>query len=462
MNAQMRYQVFFTPLLVSDSNTYGDEIDVSDRVKISGIGSIRRSIDSSDYDVGVFVFSDLELTGQNYQGYFNEDDNRSIFMTTRDRCKVRVVFKSVATIRNSGGTVTSETIVETSTFNGLINEEGTRANLVTESIKFKVLSRDSVLRTTQVSGGVVTNGATFTQAFTAILNVPRITSVLNFSLANINPAVDLTIDNGSWFDNKSVKEALDKLLFAANSVLLINDAGDIIVRSRAEDTTNDILYLYGKNDVHRRENIIDITAYNTGRQRMFTAFTVNDTERTNSAFVQAYGLRKKSIDLPFITDPENEAAIADFLVEEFKTPKIELNVKVQTEIAKTVELLDRVSVSYPLRVKPIEGKFLPVIGVTKIGETDQPLPYTFGSIEIPGRLGFKVIEIEDNPENFTSILKLRQIGTDTGDGVFDAPGNCLIGLGIIGEAIICSGGDDCDSFNPAIIGSAKIGCTNVA
>jgi hypothetical protein len=463
MASKLTYSIYFTPLENADSNMYGDEIDVSDRIKLSGIGNIKRSIDSSDYDIGVFTFSDLELTGQNDNGYFNENDFRSIFISTRDRCKVRVVFNQVEMVRNSQGTVLSETIVNTNTYRGLINDEATRLDIVTEAIRFKVLSRDSVLRTTKVSAGVISDGMSFKESLEAILNVPRITSVLNFSASDINPELDLTVDNGSFFDNKSVKESLDKLLLVSNSVLLINDDGDMVVRSRDPDETRDIVNLYGKNDLHKRENIIDITSYNNGRQRMFTSFVVNERESSNSAFVQSYGLRQKKITFDFLTDNDTIDTVALNLVDEFKTPKIELNVKVPTTITKDIQLLDRVSVNYPLRVKPVEGTFLPVIGITEIGDPLMPLPYTFGAIAIEPRIAFKVIEIEDNPEKFTSILKLRQIGRDIDDGVFDDPESCIVGFAVIGLAKICEGGTECDTFlGTPVVGAAQVGCSQIA
>lgn len=460
---QVRYSVYFTPIADSESNSYGGEIDVSDKIVISGIGSIRRSIDSSDYDVGIFVFSDLELTGINDTGYFNEmDDSRSIFRNTRDRCKVRIVFENREMVRDNQGTVVSETVTDTNTFRGLINEEATRLDIVTEKIRFKVLSRDSVLRTTKISSGTITNGMTFSQAFSAILNVPRITSVLNYNPANINPPLNLTVDVPTFFDGKVVKDAIDKLLVASNSVLLVNDAGDMIIRSRDPDESIPVVNLFGKNDLYRRENIIDITAYNSGRQRMFNSFVVGGLERNNSMFITEFGIRQKTFTIDFITNSTKKSLIADALVDQFKTPKIELSVKVATSLAKSINLLDRVSVNYPLRAEPIPGTFLPVVGITTVGDPDYPLPYLFGSIEIPARLGFKVIEIEDNPSNFTSILKLRQIGIDLDDGVLDPPTNCILGFAVVGASIICVGGTACDTYNPSSIGAALIGCTLVA
>ena len=456
--AELRYKVYFTPLLRSDDSTYASEIDVSDYIRAAGVGSIRRSIDASDYDVGVFSFSDVELTAANINGYFNEMDTRSIFRSTRDRCKVRVEFSQVEYVRSSSGTVLSESEAARVTFNGLINEEATRLDITQETIRFKVLSRDSVLRTTKISSGSITTGMTFSQCFFTILNVPKITAVLNVDALNINPSLDLEIDNGNAFNKLSVKEALDKLLLASNSAMLINDAGDIIIRDRSASEGTTLWNLYGKNDVHRRENILDITAYNTGRQRMFTAFQVNGEQRVNNVYVEAFGFKEKKIDIAFISDFQKEIAIADKLVSEWKTPKIELNCKIPTQIASQMQLLDRVSVSYPLRTTPAPGKFLPVCGIVSCGDTSEPLPFVYGSIDIPARIKFKVIEIEDNVETFTSIVKLRQAGIDTGDGYIDSPESNILGFAKCGFAAAGSG-DIAEMWNPSVVGAAKLGYT---
>lgn len=457
------YKVFFTPLEDSDSSVYGDEIEVSDRIFIDGIGTISKSIDAGDYDVGVFVFQELTLKGFNYNGYFNdENDSRSIFKSGRDRCKVRVVFYKTTAERNSEGTFLSETEVESITYRGLINEEATRQDIITESITFKVLSRDSVLRTTKVSGGSVSSGMLTSEAMFTILNQPKITSVLTISSLNIDPPIDFEIDDGEEFNNKSVKDALDELLLATSSVLLIDDSGVVTIRDRTENQNLSNLNLYGKSDEQGRENIIDITAYNTGKQRMFTAVKVNNTEANNAVFVEAFGYRQKAFNLDWVTTDSIELQIAERLVEEFKFPKIELNVKISTELAKTVDLLDLVSINYPFRVKPIEGTFLPVVDVAEIDDAMTPLPYTFGSIEIKPRVAFKVIGIDENPSDFTTVLKLRQTGNSFEDGYFDRPGSCLVDYAIIGSSFICEGGDACDTFNPSVISAASIGCTLVA
>jgi len=446
--AGTRYSVFFAPR--NGPTTYGTEIDVSDFILFNGVALIKKSIDSGDYDVGVFVYDDLQLKAVNRDGYFNEEtDIRSIFPFGRDRAKVRVVFTDTAT---------GDTIV----YRGLLNEEATRLDATGDQITFRILARDSVIRDTKISGGTISNGMSCKNAILAIIDVPMVTSVLTVSAVNINPDFNFTIDDGSKFNNKSGREMLNKLLFASNSVMLISDVGVVTVQSRDEDTTIDILNLFGPFNINYRQNTIRMTAYNTGKHRMFNAVRINDTERSNAAFISVFGYRQKKFDLDFITTLATEQAIADRLVDEFKAPKIELNIEVPTSVARNSKLLDRVSLDWSLRIKPIEGKFLPIIGVTAIGDANAPLPYTFGSLAISTTTGFKIIEITENPNDFESILKLRQIGTGLSDGVFNSAFNCIIGYAVIGLAPICGTGDTCETYNPSVIGAAQIGCTEVA
>lgn len=442
-----RYFVYFTPLVGDD--TYGDEVDVSDYVEFKGIGAVKRSLDSNDYDVGAYVYNDLDIKVVNQNGLFNDEtDGRSMFTFSRDLTKVRIVFE------NDDG--------QTITFRGIISDEASKLDTKTERVTFRVLSKDSIIRTSQVSGGSISNGTNVRNAFFSILNIPRITSVLNVDIANINPDLNFVIDAGNEFDDKPVKEAVAQLLFASNSVMVVDSSDNVIIRSRDEDESTDVLNLYGPFDLKRRQNVVNLFDYNSGKHRTFTSVLVNDTERSLNAYVAAFGFRQKQAEMPFVTDATTEADIANRIMNEFKVPKIECAVEVPTYVSRNVNLLDRVSLSWPLRIKPA-GAFFPIIGVTKIGDTDSPLPYAFGSIEITANVKFKVIEIKEDPNKFTTELKLRQAGKDIGDGYFNEPGACgIIGFAVIGAATVCDGGTACDAYEVSSVGAAQIGCTLVA
>lgn len=443
----VRYRVYFTPL--ASSGVYGDEVEVTDYVKDGNAGTIRRGLDSTDFDFGGFFYDDLQMTLLNVNGIFNdENDFRSIFPYSRDRTKVRVEYT------DSEG----DTIV----FNGLISEEATRIDASADTITVRILSPDSVMRNVRVAGGTITNGSTFAAAMGAILNQPEITVVLDYDVANINPPQNYTIDDGSQLEGKSVREAMNQLLVLSNAVMFVNEDNEIIVTDRDEDEDTELLALYGPYDLKRRQNIIDIKNYNQGKHRMFTAVKVNDTEYANDGYVDQFGYRQKRISAPFITNSATEATLAEALVSEFKTPKIELEVTVPTKVARGVKLLQRVSIDSPLRIKAIEDKFLPIVGQAEIGDDTTPLPNKYGSIAIGPEMGFKIIEIKEDPRTFTTTLKLRQIGTDTGDGFFTTSDCALIGYSVIGVSTICGTGDPADTFNPSVIGAAQVGYTRTA
>ncbi len=72
------------------------------------------------------------------------------------------------------------------------------------------------------------------------------------------------------------------------------------------------------------------------------------------------------------------------------------------------------------------------MGDSKIDDSVTPLPYEFGSSTIERNIPFKIIEIKQNVKKFTTILKLRQLGVDTGDGFINInPGSSLVGFAVI-------------------------------
>jgi hypothetical protein len=396
----IQYRVYVTPR--TGTTTFGTEVEVTDRVEVNGLREIVRSIDASDYDVGVYVFNDVDLDCDNSDGYFSDEtDSRSLFQFSRDLAKVRVVYYDQG--------------VASATFRGLINDEGTRNDLRNDRITFRVLGRDSAIRKTKVIPGAVTSGTAIRNAIFGILNRDEITSILDVQLANINPDQNGTVDDGTKLDNKSTRTVLNELLLASNSVMIITEDDEVIVKSRVHDSVKAPLELFGKGDLQGRENIISISEYNTGLHRLFNAVKLNTVEVSDNDSLVAYGARKKEVSFEWMTDTTNTTTLANRILREWKTKKIEFTVQVKTSIAKGYDLLDRVSVDYPL-VRYPTGARLPICGVAVCGNADTPLPKIRGSIVIDPSVGFKIIEIRENPRDFITTLKLRQVGVSETDG----------------------------------------------
>lgn len=401
MSQGITYRAYITPRI--STSTYGSEVEITDRVELDGVSEILRSIDSEDYSFGVYAFNDVSLGCDNADGYFGgPEDSRSLFQFNRDLAKVRIVYYQDDT--------------ETVTFRGIVNEEGTRYDLSNDRLTLRVLGRDSAIRKTKVIPGIVGDATTIKNAIYAILNREEITRVLTVNLSDINPDEDGTVDDGSELDNRPTKEVLDEMLIASNSVLIINSSDEVIVKSRQDVSVDPPLELFGKGDLYSRENIIAITDYNSGLQRLFNAIKLNDVDVADVDSIAVYGLRKKEFTFSWLTDVTNITTLANRILREFKYPKIELRVAVATEIAKDYDLLDTVSVDYPL-VKFPAGAFLPICGVTACGDTTAPLPKVSGSVVIAADVGFKIIEISENVKDFVTVLKLRQVGVTAEDGM---------------------------------------------
>jgi hypothetical protein len=410
-----QYKIYFTPR--TGINTYGDEIEVSAKIVQSGASNMKKSIDAADYDIGVFYYGDLTIRAINKNGTLSEPkDFRSIFRYSRDLTKVRVEY-----LDKDGGV---------DVFNGLINEEATREDFETNKISFKVLSLDSVIRTTRIPNGSIINGVTFKSALQTILNKPDITTILTYNASKINPNLNLTIDDGSKFDSISTRDGLSKLLIASNSVFIINSSNEMIIQSRSENSGG-YTELYGPFSQKERANILKVSKYNNGKQRLFTVVKVGTQTKVQSNYLTDDGYRQKSIKLDFITNTDTQLSIAQNISNEFKFPKIELEVTVETSLAKNLDLLDKILIDYPLRLKP-ETKFFPIVGDAKIDDVATKLPYEYGSSFITNNIPFKIIEIKQNVKEFTTILKLRQLGVDTGDGFINTnPASSLVGFAVI-------------------------------
>lgn len=447
-----RYRVYMTPRTAQ--YTYGTEVEVTDHITQQGINQIKRAIDSQDYEIGVYFYSDLELTGSNDNGYFNDqNDLRSIFPFNRDLTKVRVVYENVV----------SGSVVDTITYYGLVQDKATRIDALNETVTFRVLSLDSIISATQVAGGTVSGGVTCKTAMLSILNQAAITSVLSVSSANINPNLNFTIDVGSAFDGAQTQDALNQLLLASNSIMKISSSGVVTIQSRAANNVS-ALNLYGPYDEYRRQNVINISGYNTGLQRMFTSVMITDGLGADHVYdnvpiANTYGYNQTALTFDFLTSLSTIDTVGKNLLAEFSSPKIELQVEVPTSIAKTLDLLDLISINWPLRVTPYNGKMMPVIGTTKIGDGNFPLPNKNGSLFVLPNVAFKVIEIDHDPNTFTTILKLRQIGTTLSDGYFNLPTSSIIGYAVIGQSAIGGTGSTDAQWNPSVIGAARVGST---
>lgn len=400
--SRLQYKVLITPL--ESRNVYGDEIDVTADLDISefvtekGIGKIKNQIDNGDYEFGIFTFSDITLNMLNYSGKFNDEfSSYSIFKFKRDLAKVKIQF-----IKTDNSAVIN--------FEGIINDEATRQDNTKGTVKFKVLSFSSIFKKVKVPAGVIANGVSFSSAIKTILNDPDITSLLTFDPSKITVGLDLTVDDGSKLENKTVQNSINDLLLVSSSILFIDDTQTMIVTTRTDESESVTHSFFAGNDVLGRENVLSIKNFNNGLHRLFNGIIVNGSLTEDPISANRNGVRQKSLTFDFITNSNNFITIGNAILDDFKNPRFEMELKVRTEDSLTVKILDLITIGFTSVIGPAEGKTVfPLYGVSKYGNDNYPLvnnPLPIRSNEL-----FRVIGIFEDPKNFITVLKLRGTGT---------------------------------------------------
>jgi hypothetical protein len=408
------FKALLTPLV--HNNVYGSTVDVTQDLDITeyinrgGTGRISQKLDADDFDIGLFKYGKVTLQAINSDGKFNsEHDARSLFPYKRDLAKLQLIY-----VDNND--------TEYTVFRGLLNDEGTTATEgiigteLGEDIKLTFVAQESVFRKVQVTGGLVSDGQSFSNAIKKIIDRPEITSVMGYDSNNISVDYDGTVDNAEAFNQKNTREVLNSLLLASNSVMYVDSSNDMVVSPRTERTMTPHEF-YGGGDLLGRENIIKVEKFNSGYQRMFNSVTINDDSTSiHQNNITRFGLKDKAITLDFITTEATELAIAATIVDEFSFPQEEITITVSIDDAKTVKILDKTRLNYPYKLRPADDKGLPVAGQIKAND-GRVFPHLYGNMVIDRSVIWKVIEINHNLSVLQTSLKLRRIGNEIADSV---------------------------------------------
>ena len=441
------YQVLVTPL--TGRGVYGDVLDVSKDVSIDdyvnekGISSIKREIDNGDFDYGVFVFDSISIKCFNNTGIFSgANDSRSMFKHGRDKAKVTINFFD------------GKSNTPSSSFRGLVDDRATTLDFGKAEAKLKILSNDSIINRVKTPAGLIASGSSSTLAIKTLLQLPDVIAVLDYDDANINPPEEIVIADGAFFDNQTVKGSLDSLLSISNSVLIVDKDTDVIQVKDRSFNSGTVKTFYGHGDLFGRENIIDIKRYNNGLQRAFNTVTVGNISESDLGFIDLYGDNKKTINYDFITDDNEKQKIAAAQLNQWKSPKIELELLTTTEEAKTLNFFDLVAIDYPYRVVPSVGNKLPLYGSAKYGESFYP--HIFGNLKIRRNTAFKVVGIKEDPKKLLTSIKLRQLGTEIDDGYFSKQGT-YYGTAIYGVSEYQENPERIDPNIISVFGAGKYG-----
>jgi hypothetical protein len=409
MSLANRWRVYIKPF-DSDGNL-ADWIEVTDDVVESSLGVIQQDLDNVDYNVGVFRNNSISITLRNEHGRYSDVNvEQSIFRHKRMDSLVKFTFEPEIEAPYLGASFVGDSCLsdgETEIFLGLLNDESLSMDLDAQQVQFQVLGRESALDRMKVPYGSLSNGQLISAVIHECLDDPRVTSLLTLDAGNIDCDTDVAIDDVSQFENKTVKTALQELLLVANSVMFIEN-GTIYITPRAP--TPDVKFtFYGQASPNGPENITTVKGIKNGLSRTFNFWVWRDTSLSseNSSSANLYGVRRKEIDVPYITNGTSRQTILDNLKNEFGNPKMELELATPFNLDTfAVSLLDRVVIDYPTVYVQTETP-PPICGIAICGQVT--LPRGLWSFTMDNTRPFKVLGRAIDMKKSEIRFKLREI-----------------------------------------------------
>lgn len=413
----MRYRVYIKPF--NSSGEYVDDfIEVTEDV--ISIGEIRTQSDNTEYNVGVEQTNGFNIRLNNSQAKFSDAGNlRSIFRVRRSDSLVKITWDFRDYNLHCGffycgdENVTSEVEI----FEGLLEDLASTSDIDNQELTFKVLGFESLFSKIDTPSSLLNpiNDLYVKDLIVGCLNQSQITDLLIVDPDNINPFFDFEIDLRDPLRDTTVKEALEQVLFASSSVLVIENR---IVKVKSREPSPNVEHsFYGPGSNIGIEDIIDINKYRSGENRLFNFWVWGNDEidlvARELGSINKYGVFKKEISTDLIDIEAMDAdtkiqTILDNNLEEFKLPKTEFDL-VTTVNYDTLDLklFDRVRIDYPNIYQSSDGGPLPRYGQVNYGE----VKYPFGqyTITIPFSYRFKILQKTLSPEKGLITYTLRRI-----------------------------------------------------
>lgn len=398
-----------------DSGNFTGFQEVTEDVDFESMGTIKQQIDSNEYDVGVFKFDEFTLKLRNEHGKYSDVDVlQSIFRFRRAGSKFKLTWEPASESAqcgfavagaSSGATISEEVDILV----GVLNDSASRLNITDQKVTFRVLSADSVFPAVEAPFSDINIGDLYSEILLTILDQAEITEYLTVSASNFTLGLDQTIDVVSQYENQTVKEVLDDILFQSNSVLYIKDQ-TVFIKPR--DGGNTALYTFrGQASNNGIEDIINISDVSTGVNQVFNFWTWKGTTLVSKdeSSITSNGVRKKEFESDAITNTAKRQAILDAQKTQFRLKKQSFNLTASINpTLLTLAMLDQIRVDYPTTFIPAEtdGE-LPIYGIAVYGESR----YGFGqfSITISEDVPYKIMGIDIDTKKQQMKFKLKEI-----------------------------------------------------
>lgn len=404
----MRYKVYLKPF--DDAGEYlPDFIDITkDVISISDI-SIK--IDSSEFDVGVVRNSGVNIVLRNDQGLYSDPQNiLSVFRTKRKNSIVKITWDKADKDLVCGFFTCGEDILgyEQVIFEGVLNEINSTIDIQKQQIQFNILGYESLLDELETPFSDINNGDDISEVILKLVDQAPFNQLVTVDAPNINVGIDNAIDDKTEMEPNTVGENLKLILLACNSVLYLKDNTLFITARTASADTK--FNFYGQGSITGIENVINIPKYRDGLNRTFNYWVWEQTNNISKdpSSISTYGVFKKEMQIPIITNDTKRLDILDANREEFSFPKPELEL-ISPVTYNTIDLniLDKVSIDYPTIYTPSDSNPLPRYGTAIYGVSRYP--YSQSTLTIDSERRFKILGKKLNKRQNTYTFTVREI-----------------------------------------------------
>ena len=313
--------------------------------KLLGTSSskISKKLDFDSFGYGQFKSGVATFLMDNSQGTFNnESEIYSFFAGTISRHYSKVRFS--AGYFDEDGAKIDEVV-----FEGLLNGKTITRSFEKGEIKLSVIGYETILseRTTEV--GTIT-GTTSATIIEDIFDADTfMASFVTFSLGNINPGTDITFDDGSAFEGKTVTAVLNDICKKTDSVWYIDTTQNLILRNRAVTVASSFAFIGGFSG-KRTSNIVKIDLLDDGFTKIinevkYSSSTGDVINRAIQDNIDRYGISQLNISGDDITTLATKTVVANAILEENQRPKTRL-ILTTVYMPNVLDLFDPCSVEY--------------------------------------------------------------------------------------------------------------------
>lgn len=391
--------------------TYSDFLEVTDDVLENGLGNLKQTLESNEFDVGKITFGNIDITLRNEHSRYSDALNpSSIFTHKRDETILKIVWNRNDFDMWCGNWACGYAFLSPPqiVFEGLLEDGNTEFDTDSQTIKFRFMSLDSIINKTDTPYSSLLVSDTATTLLYKILNQTKITQFFEVSPANISVSNNFVPDSIASLENKKCLDSIQEILKLANAILFVRDRV-IYVRTRVPDPTPSFTF-YGPASDNGIENILDISKYSIGLNRTF-----NYLKWANTTIVQKfddsialYGKREKEIDSDLITTTPKRTAVLLSYLTEFGFPIIELNLTAQltTEISQ-LGFLNRIVIDYPYDILVAKDEISARYNQARYSQ--DKYARTVNSMFISSSRNWKILNINTNTKNHTVEYKLREV-----------------------------------------------------